>query len=227
MPEVILNGSEGRLEGRYHHNDNPTAPVAIVLHPHPLYGGTMNNKVVYRIFQAFMNNGFSVLRFNFRGVGKSMGTYDEGVGELSDAATALDWIQAQNPEACTCWVSGFSFGAWIALQLLMRRPEIEGFVTASPPVNKYDFSFISPCPAAGLILQGDKDDIVQEKDVSRLVTKLHQQNFTNIDYQMFTGADHYFRNQLDQFEQTISDYLNNQMLEFITKRQPIVGKKRR
>lgn len=227
MPEVILNGSEGRLEGRYHHNDNPTAPVAIVLHPHPLYGGTMNNKVVYRIFQAFMNNGFSVLRFNFRGVGKSMGTYDEGVGELSDAATALDWIQGQNPEACTCWVSGFSFGAWIALQLLMRRPEIEGFVTASPPVNKYDFSFISPCPATGLILQGDKDDIVQEKDVSRLVTKLHQQNFTNVDYQMFTGADHYFRNQLDQFEQSISDYLNNQMLEFISKRQPMVGKKRR
>lgn len=133
MPEVIFNGSEGRLEGRYHHNDNPSSPVAIILHPHPLYGGTMNNKVVYRLFQSFMQNGFSVLRFNFRGVGKSVGAYDEGVGELGDAATALDWIQGKNPEASTCWIGGFSFGAWIALQLLMRRPEIEGFVTASPP----------------------------------------------------------------------------------------------
>jgi hypothetical protein len=227
MPEVIFNGAEGRLEGRYHHNENPTAPVAIVLHPHPLYGGTMNNKVVYRLFQAFMNNGFSVLRFNFRGVGKSMGRYDEGVGEMSDAATALDWIQLKNPEACTCWIAGFSFGAWIALQLLMRRPEIEGFVAASPPVNKYDFSFLSPCPASGLILQGDRDDIVNSADVSKLVNKLHSQHFTGIEYETFAGADHYFRNSLDGVEQATSDYIMRRMDALMEGRNFNGSKKRR
>lgn len=220
MPEIIFNGSEGRLEGRYHHNNNPTSPVAVILHPHPLYGGTMNNKVVYRLFQAFMKNGFSVLRFNFRGVGKSMGNYDEGIGELSDAAAALDLVQQRNQEASTCWISGFSFGAWIALQLLMRRPEIEGFVAASPPVNKYDFSFLTPCPANGLIVQGDKDDIVTEPDVAKLVERLHSQNFTGVDYEMFSGADHYFRNQLDDLEQSVSDYIQEQMQAFMANRQP-------
>ncbi len=227
MPEVIVTGSEGRLEGRYHHNDNPTSPVAVILHPHPLYGGTMNNKVVYRLFQSFMKSGFSVLRFNFRGVGKSMGTYDEGVGELSDAAAALDWVQLKNPEACTCWISGFSFGAWIALQLLMRRPEIEGFVTASPPVNKYDFSFLSPCPSPGLILQGNKDDIVSEQDVTKLVSKLHSQNAQGIEYQIFDGSDHYFRNQLDTFETQVTEYIARSMETFMENRQPGQNKKRR
>jgi alpha/beta superfamily hydrolase len=227
MPEVIFSGSEGRLEGRYHHNDNPIAPVAIVLHPHPLYGGTMNNKVVYRLFQSFMNSGFSVLRFNFRGVGKSVGKYDEGVGELSDAASALDWIQSKNPEACTCWVSGFSFGAWIAMQLLMRRPELEGFVAASPPVNKYDFSFLSPCPATGLVLQGDKDDIVNEPDVARISERLRTHHHMRVQYNKFTGADHYFRNQLDDVEQVTTDFIHRKMQEYLDSRQPMIGKKRR
>ncbi|MBN67102.1 MAG: alpha/beta hydrolase, partial [Rickettsiales bacterium] len=160
MPEIIFTGPEGRLEGRYHHNEDKSSPVAVVLHPHPLYGGTMNNKIVYRLYQCFAQNGFSVLRFNFRGVGRSLGKFDDGLGELSDAATALDWVQQQNPDASSCWISGFSFGSWIALQLLMRRPEIEGFVTVSPPANMYDFGFLSPCPAHGLVLQGDRDDIV-------------------------------------------------------------------
>ncbi len=227
MPEVIFSGPEGRLEGRYHHNENPTAPVAVVLHPHPLYGGTMNNKVVYRLFQAFMKNGFSVLRFNFRGVGKSMGEYDEGIGELSDAATALDWIQNQNPEASTCWISGFSFGAWISMQLLMRRPEIEGFVAASPPVGKYDFSFLAPCPSSGLVLQGDKDDIVSEPDVARLVEKIQTQNYSKVKYEMFPGADHYFRICLDEFENAAAEYIRSRMTDFNANRQPVQNKKRR
>src|SRR3546814_801518 len=104
MPEVIFNGPDGRLEGRYQHGAAPNAPVALVLHPHPLYGGTMNNKIVYNIFHVFAKRGFSVLRFNFRGVGRSQGTYDHGQGELSDAASALDWMQGFNPNAPQCWI---------------------------------------------------------------------------------------------------------------------------
>src|SRR5579872_7213903 len=99
MPEIILNGPSGRLEARYHHNPNKGAPIVLILHPHPLYGGTMNNKIVYKLYQTFTENGFSALRFNFRGVGKSQGKYDEGIGEMTDAATALDWLQQNNPDA--------------------------------------------------------------------------------------------------------------------------------
>ena len=88
MPEVIINGPEGRIEGRYHHARGANAPMALVLHPHPLHGGTMNNKIVYTLYQSFVKRGFSTLRFNFRGVGRSQGSFDRGEGELADAAAA-------------------------------------------------------------------------------------------------------------------------------------------
>src|SRR3546814_2608257 len=99
------------------------APIAVLLHPHPLHGGTMNNRVVLNMFHAFTRRGFSVLRFNFRGVGRSQGRFARGEGELADAAAALDWLQAVNTDAPVAWVGGFSFGAWIGMQLLMRRSE--------------------------------------------------------------------------------------------------------
>ena len=99
MSEVLFNGHAGRLEGRYHQSDKPGAPIALILHPHPQYGGTMNNKVVYSLFSCFEKLGFSVLRFNFRSVGRSQGEFEDGPGELSDATVALDWLQSVNPEA--------------------------------------------------------------------------------------------------------------------------------
>src|SRR3546814_4642368 len=127
----------------------------------------MNNKVVYYLYHSFVQRGFSVLRFNFRGVGRSQCEFDNGIGELSDAAAALDWIQTYNRDAQSCWVAGFSFGAWIAMQLLMRRPEIEGFISVSPPANMFDFSFLAPCPSSGLILQGTADTVVTEPSVQK------------------------------------------------------------
>ena len=112
-----------------------TAPIALILHPHPQFGGTMNNQVVYTLYHTFAERGFSVLRFNFRGVGRSQGIWDGGPGELSDAASALDWLQIVKPDAKSCWIAGVSFGTWIAMQLLMRRPEVEGFICVAPPVE--------------------------------------------------------------------------------------------
>ncbi|MFM6971999.1 MAG: alpha/beta hydrolase, partial [Alphaproteobacteria bacterium] len=110
MSEVIITGNVGRIEGKYHQNENPKAPVALVLHPHPLYGGTMNNKVTYNLYKAFVNNGFSVLRVNFRGVGKTQGKFDNGIGELMDITSVLNWLHDQNMEATEFWIAGFSFG---------------------------------------------------------------------------------------------------------------------
>lgn len=208
MPEVIINGPEGRLEGRYTHGKSEDAPIALFLHPHPQHGGTMNNKIVYSLFHTFAKRGFSCLRFNFRGVGRSQGEYARGEGELSDAATALDWLQSYNENARECWIAGFSFGAWIGMQLLMRRPEINGFISIAPPANMYDFSFLAPCPSSGLIVQGDQDEIVAPDSVSKLVEKLSQQKGITIDNRVVEGADHFFGGQIETMTGHVVDYLD-------------------
>ena len=213
MPEVILNGPEGRIEGRYSHSEKKNAPVALVLHPHPMHGGTMNNKVVYNLYHAFVRHDFSVLRINFRGVGRSQGKFDNGVGELTDAASALDWLQLQNPNASSFWVSGFSFGAWIAMQLLMRRPEIGGFVAISPPVNKYYFSFLAPCPAPGLVVQGDQDSIVSEEAVNNLVEKLSRQRNSDVEYRVVPGGDHFFRTTMEEMNAQLDHYIISKLAD--------------
>jgi alpha/beta superfamily hydrolase len=209
MPEVIFNGADGRLEGRYHHARGPNAPLALILHPHPLHGGTMNNKVVFDVFHIFARRGFSVLRFNFRGVGRSQETFDHGQGELRDAAAALDWMQQHNGNSSACWVSGFSFGAWIGMQLLMRRPEVQGFISLALPANMYDFSFLAPCPSSGLIVHGEKDALVPTDSVERLVQKLHQQRGIKIDLEVIQGADHFFNSCQEQLEAVIESYLDH------------------
>jgi alpha/beta superfamily hydrolase len=209
MPDVIINGPDGRIEARYHHARAGAAPTALVLHPHPQHGGTMHNKVVYALYQCFVRRGFSTLRFNFRGVGRSQGSFDRGEGELSDAASALDWLQTYNPNAGTCWVAGFSFGAWIGMQLLMRRPEIESFISVAPPANMYDFTFLAPCPSSGLILQGDQDSVVPVESVQKLVTKLSHQRDIKIDFRKIPGADHYFADRVDALVTHVDGYIGD------------------
>lgn len=208
MPEIIFNGPAGRLEGRYSHSKIPNAPLGIVLHPNPEHGGTMNNKLTYYLYQAFVDRGFSTLRFNFRGVGRSQGMFDRGEGELSDAASALDWMQNINPNAPYVWVAGFSFGAWIGMQLLMRRPEIHGFISVAPPANLYDFNFLAPCPTEGLIVQGDRDDIVPEPHVEKLVEKIRAQKGIYIDYRVVAGANHFFKDQNEVLVSYMHDHMN-------------------
>ena len=211
MPEVIINGPEGRLEGRYRHSAMPNAPIAMVLHPHPQYGGTMNNKVVYSLFQTFGRHGFSVLRINFRGVGRSQGAFDNGIGELSDAASALDWLQTINPNASNCWTGGFSFGAWIAMQVLMRRPEIHGFIAVAPPANMYDFSFLAPCPSSGMIIQGGADELVPEPSVALLAEKVSKQRNIEVDYNIIDGANHFLNGHIDTLTGHVDGYLTKRL----------------
>ena len=173
----------------------------------------MNNKVVYNLFHAFGRCGFSVLRFNFRGVGRSQGVFDHGVGELSDAASALDWLQATNPNAPYCWIGGFSFGAWIAMQLLMRRPEIAGFVVVAPPASLYEFNFLAPCPSSGLVVHGTNDDLVPEPEVAKLATWLAGQREIKVEYKKIAGASHFFDGKLDELSSVIEKYLRKSLAE--------------
>ncbi|MBI1326495.1 MAG: alpha/beta fold hydrolase [Alphaproteobacteria bacterium] len=214
MPELILNGPAGRLEVKYNHSKIPNAPLAIVLHPHPEHGGTMNNKITFATYQAFVQRGFSTCRFNFRGVGKSQGVFDRGEGELSDAATVLDWMQSINPNAPYTWVGGYSFGAWIGMQLLMRRPEIRGFVSISPPANIFDFNFLAPCPQSGLIIHGAKDNLVPREPVDSLVQKLNTQKGINIDYRVMDDANHFYHDKLDTLTEFMHDHMDQKNAGF-------------
>lgn len=213
MPEVIFPGPEGRLEGRYHPQTAHDAPIAIILHPHPQFGGTMNNKVVHRLHYAFWEIGFTVLRFNFRGVGRSQGTYDQGTGELADAAAALDYLQSMHNSSKHCWVAGFSFGAWIGMQLLMRRPEITGFVSVAPPANMYDFTFLAPCPNSGLVINGANDKVAPPTDTRALVSTLQKQRNITIEHTEIEGAGHFFEgDHLENMAAITKDYVKTRIL---------------
>ena len=208
MPEIIINGPAGRIEGRYLPPKVVNAPIALMLHPHPQHGGTMNNKIVYTLYNRFAQRGIGTLRFNFRGVGRSQGTFDRGEGELSAAAAALDWLQTYNPDAPACWIAGFSFGAWIGMQLLMRRPEISGFISIAPPANLFDFSFLAPCPSSGLIVHGTVDEVVPSESVQKLVDKLSHQRDITVKYKSIPGANHFFTNKIEQMGNSVGAYLD-------------------
>ena len=208
MPEIIINGPEGRLECRYMPGASNDAPTALVLHPEPNKKGTMNNRVTFATYKLFQKRGFSVMRFNFRGVGRSVGTFDNGEGELADAASAMDWLQSQNPTSNTSWISGFSFGSWIGMQLMMRRPEITGFISISPPASTHDFSFLAPCPASGLIVQGKDNDLVPASKVENLVERISKQKGISIEISVIEGANHFFTSHLDEAMTSINNYLD-------------------
>jgi alpha/beta superfamily hydrolase len=211
MPEVIFTGPAGRIEGRFQPSKEKNGPIAIILHPHPQFGGTMNNAITYQLFYMFAKRGFAVLRFNFRGVGRSQGDFDHGEGELSDAASALDWVQTIHPDARACWVAGFSFGAWIGMQLLMRRPEIEGFISIAPQANLYDFSFLAPCPSSGLIVHGDQDKVAPPKDVQTLVDKLKTQKGITVEQTIMPGANHFFEGQVEPLIDICGNYVDKRL----------------
>lgn len=167
----------------------------------------MNNRITYAMYQSFQRLGCSVMRFNFRGVGRSQGRYDGGIGEIGDAAAALDWMQAVNPNSAGLWISGYSFGAFIGMQLLMRRPEISGWVSVAPPANHYDFGFLAPCPCGGLMIHGDTDELVPEPAVRKLVDKLNTQKGVHVDYRVFAGADHIFAEHADAVSEALEDHV--------------------
>ena len=205
MPELIINGPGGRLEARYHHENNSDSPIALILHPHPQLGGTMNNQVVYTLYHTFAARGFSVLRFNFRGVGRSQGVWDSGPGELADAASALDWLQIVKPDAKTCWIAGVSFGTWIAMQLLMRRPEVDGFVCVAPLANLYDFNFLAPCPSSGLLINGELDRVVPTSAVAEMSVKTKVQRGIKITHEIVPGANHFFENKVEELGKVVGN----------------------
>jgi alpha/beta superfamily hydrolase len=207
MPEVFIQGGEGKLQAKYSPSEEEKPNIAIILHPNPKHGGTMDSKVNYAAFKVMKDNGFSTLRINFRGVGKSDGVFDNGQGELSDAAAALDWIERENLDYSQCWVSGFSFGALICMQLIMRRPEVNNFIAISPQPNVYDFSFLAPCPTSGQVLYSDGDELVTKESIDELDNRIKNQKGIEVIFTKIKNANHFFKNKEIELSKEIEKYI--------------------
>ena len=205
--EIFIPGPSGRIQAKYSKSEQQGFPVALVLQPHPQYGGTMNNRIVYETYNSFYKNNFSVIRINFRGVDKSDGIFDNGQGELSDAATALDWIERENQDYSQCWVSGFSFGSLICMQLIMRRPEVTKFIAIAPQPNVYDFTFLAPCPTSGQIVFGEKDELVSKSSIQDLNDRLKSQKGIEVDFSEIKNSNHFFKDKEEDLKKVIDKYI--------------------
>ena len=157
MVDIIISGEMGKLHAVYHKALEEDAPLAVVLSGNPRLKCHMNDRISYAMFRAFMDIGFSVVRFNYRGVGDSEGALGTTADNMLDIATVIDWIQNHNEDSDKIWIAGHQLGAWYVLQMLMRRPEISGFVLVSPDISTSDFAFLSPRPNRGLLLQGAEE----------------------------------------------------------------------
>ncbi len=214
MTRVNINSVSGTLEGIFKASEYNNAPCVLLLHPHPLYGGNMHSKVISTLEKAFYKNGFSTLKFNFRGVGESEGEYGDAVEEIIDASTCCDWLQKKegiNPQHF--WVAGFSFGAYIAIQIMMRRIEVSRFMAVGLPVKMFDVSFIYPCPVNGLFVHAEKDMIAPLKHTEPIIKKTMRTEGKSIEYEIIKNADHFFNNHMEDFYKCADSYIQKGMKE--------------
>jgi alpha/beta superfamily hydrolase len=196
LRHVDVFSSAGRLEALYRDLQDPAA-VAVICHPHPLGGGTLHNKVVFRIARGLEAANVATLRFNFRGVGTSAGTHDEGEGEQSDVQAAIDWCVRMHPGKKVI-VGGFSFGSWVASRVGCELAIVDALFLVGTPVNKYDFGYLRSCEKPMLFVHGTQDEHGDVEKLEKLIPTIR-----NAESVIVTGADHFFTKQLDAVEETI------------------------
>ena len=189
MVDIIISGEAGNLHAVYHKSAQPSAPLAVVLSGNPRQKYHMNDRVSYAMFRAFMDIGFSVVRFNYRGVGDSAGVIGTTTENMLDIATVIDWIQNHNEDSEKIWLAGNQLGAWYVLQAMMRRPEVSGFALVSPDSTVSDFAFLSPRPNRGLLLQGAMEPEESRTFATHLTQILKKQAQIDLETIRVKGAD--------------------------------------
>ena len=189
MVDLIIAGEAGKLHAVYHKSVQEAAPLAVILSGNPRQKFHMNDRVSYAMFRAFIDIGFSVVRFNYRGVGDSEGTIGITSENMLDIATVIDWIQNHNEDSDKIWLAGHQLGAWYVLQAMMRRPEISGFALVSPDVSMSDFTFLSPRPNRGLLLQGTAESDEARAFASHMTQVLKKQAQIDLETIRIRGAD--------------------------------------
>jgi len=202
---VSFAGPMGVLEGLLDAPPDAPRAIAVVCHPHPLQQGAMTNKVAYILARAFNDLGAACLRFNFRGVGKSAGSFDEGLGETADVLAAMDWLGARYP-GVPLWLGGFSFGAYVALRAQSERP-VKRLVTVAPAVERLDTVALKMPVCPWLLIQGDADEVVSPQAVFDWARNLpHPPSLA-----VLKGAGHFFHGRLNELRQTVVEYFSSDM----------------
>ena len=197
MEETItFLSEEHRIEGRLKNGTDDKAVV--ITHPHPLYGGDMDNPVVGAIAKAFQQSGYTTLRFNFRGVGGSQGSFADGIGEMDDVCAALGYLKESGINRLE--LAGYSFGAWVNANLIVRNPGIEAMLMVSPPVAFIDFEGIDRIDCLKLIVSGSRDDIAPPDLIDQLKPKWNPQ----ARFEIIDGADHFYFGYLEQLQKILA-----------------------
>ena len=201
---LFLQGPAGRLEAILWTPARAERPplAAVLCHPHPLFGGTMHNKVVYQAAKSLDALGIPVLRFNFRGAGLSAGTHDRGAGEAGDVQAALDFLATEVPHLPVL-LGGFSFGSWVGLRVGCADERVHELIGLGIPVNSTDFAFLETCNKPKLVVQGINDEHGAREKVQQTVA--HAAGETRLVF--VQDADHFFAGQLDELDKAITDWL--------------------
>jgi alpha/beta superfamily hydrolase len=204
LAKLLLPGPVGQLEAMTSSPETPRNPpaIAVICHPHPLFGGTMHNKVIYTLARCFNSLGLASVRFNFRGVGLSQGEYDTGIGETDDLLAILTWLKESCPESAI-WLAGFSFGAYVAARAAKVWPA-KLLICVAPPIEKFPFKELPPFPCPWILVQGDEDEVVPPAAVFTWVNSLeHPPELIKIH-----GATHFFHGQLIELRDRLTTTLN-------------------
>ena len=208
---LFVPAPHGRLEAIWKEPSGRDAlGVALVLHPHPLGGGTMHNKVVFRVASALNDAGLGTLRINFRGVGQSSGEHDEGRGEVEDVRAALDYLSTQHPGK-PITLAGFSFGSRVGLEVGISDPRVVNLISIGTPLEKYDFSFLNSCHKPILFVHGDRDEFGAAEKVRALAASLPKEAKARVE--IIENADHFFVGRLDELKRVITEWINERMKE--------------
>lgn len=214
--QILLEGPQGLLEGcACNIQKTDGANLALILSPSPTHKGTMNNPIVNNLFNSFKENKFSVLKFNYRGVGESKGTISDIDDIIDDALHALDWLitKCENSKIKTpkIFVAGFALGGWVALQCAMRRPEISNFISINSQFYTSDFNMLTPCPN-GLMLQASNDQLYSINESKDFLTRLIKQKGCTIEHHILED-DHYLKYSNGQIKKLLEQYINSNKLQ--------------
>lgn len=201
----FLEGPAGRLEALLNTGDENATHAAVVCHPHPVYGGTMHNKVVYHATKTLNEFGFPVLRFNFRGAGRSEGEHDNGRGEVDDVRAALDWLEREFTVPIV--FAGFSFGAGVGLRVACADARVTAMIALGTPVEaagrEYGYGFLRACSKPKLFLSGTQDQYCPRERIEKVV----QEAAPPKELVLIEGADHFFEGRLGEVQAAMREWL--------------------
>ena len=194
----------GQLEAAHREPPGTLRGAGIVCHPHPLQGGTMHTKAVFRAAQALSDVKIAAQRFNFRGVGTSTGSFDQGIGEKDDVLASLDWLEERHP-GLPLVVGGFSFGSMVALSAGADDPRVVALFGLGLPIRMYDYGFLADARKPILVVQGDEDELGSGSEVEPVVAALG----SHVTLARIAGADHYFNGHIDEMKAVVSEFFRS------------------